>query len=977
MRLNEESLESLIVEQMTDVGWIQGAPADYESSYGIDLPQFVAFIEATQPGLVEPFSLHHATPTRHEFLARLQGEITKNGVVNVLRKGIDHRQHHVDLFFPTPTPGNGRAVELFAANRFTVTRQLHYSATDTGLSLDLAAFVNGLPVLTFELKNNITKQTFDDAVEQYKRDRDPRELAFQFGRCIAHFALDDQQVRFCTHLKGKQSWFLPFDKGWNDGAGNPPNPSGIKTDYLWRQILAPLSLADIIENYAQIVIIKNERTGKKTSSQIYPRYHQLDVVRKLLADVEANGAGRRYLIEHSAGSGKSNSIAWLAHQLTETKYNGKVAFGSIIVVTDRVILDGQLKATIKSFMQVGSTVVHAEHSGDLRRAIEAGRKIIITTVQKFPYILDDIGKDHRDGTFAIIIDEAHSSQGGKAAAAVSIALSASGAAVDDEETVEDTINRIIEAKRMLPNASYFAFTATPKNKTLQMFGEPVPTPDGTSYRPFHSYTMKQATQERFIVDVLEHFTSVQSYYKLLKTVEEDPEFDVKRASKKLRSFVEGNEHAIRLKAEIMVDHFHSQVLAKHKIGGQARAMVVTSSIPRCIEYFRTISDYLAELKSPYKAIVAFSDEHEYRGVNVTESSLNGFPSKDIADRIKDDPYRILVCADKFQTGYDEPLLHTMYVDKTLSSVRAVQTLSRLNRAHPDKHDAFVLDFVNSAEEIERAFEPYFRTTTLSRETDPNKLHDLVNILDDYPVFRQDTVDKFVELYLSGADRDRLDPILDVSVAEYVEMPGEDDQVTFKGTAKAFVRTYNFLSAVMPFGVPAWEKLSIFLDHLVPKLPAPRETDLSSGILETIDMESYRVEKREAMKIALSDEEGDLEPVPASGGGHVTDPELERLSNILRAFNDLFGNIPWTDADRVQRLITEDIPLKVAEDEAYKNARKNNDPANARVEHDRALGRVMMAVLKDDTELFKQFSDNESFRRWLSDTDFRATYGGAA
>ncbi len=976
MRLNEESLETLIVRQMVGGDWKQGAASDYEAAYAIDLPQLTAFIEATQPDLVEALSLREATATRHEFLSRLQGEITRNGVVHVLRKGVDHRQHHVDFFYPAPTPGNAKAAELFAANRFTITRQVHYSPTDTGLSLDLVAFVNGLPVFTFELKNNITKQTFDDAVEQYKRDRDPRELLFQFGRCIAHFALDDQQVRFCTHLKGKQSWFLPFDKGWNDGAGNPPNPDGLKTDYLWRQILASASLANIVENYAQIVTTKNRRTGKKTSTQIFPRYHQLDVVRKLLADVEAKGPGHRYLIQHSAGSGKSNSIAWLAHQLTEAKHHGTNAFGSVIVVTDRVILDSQLKETIKSFMQVGSTVVHAERSGDLRKAIEAGRKIIITTVQKFPYILDDIGKDHRDRTFAIVIDEAHSSQGGKTAAAVSMALSSGGAAEEDE-TVEDTVNRIIESKKMLPNASYFAFTATPKNKTLQMFGEPFPHDGETGYRPFHSYTMKQATQERFIIDVLENYTPVPSYYKLMKTVEDDPEFDTKRASKKLRAFVEGNEHAIRLKAEIMVDHFHSQVITKHKIGGQARAMVVTSTIPRCIEYFHAINAYLTERKSPYKAIVAFSGEHEYKGIEVTEASLNGFPSKDIADQIQEDPYRVLVCADKFQTGYDEPLLHTMYVDKVLSGVKAVQTLSRLNRAHPAKHDAFVLDFANNAEDIERAFAPYYRTTVLSQETDPNKLHDLVNELNGFGIYTLETVDKFAELYLAGVERDQLDPLLDAAVAEYIEMPEEDDQVAFKGLAKAFTRTYNFLSTVLPFGSPQWEKLSIFLDHLIPKLPAPREDDLSAGILETIDMESYRVEKRESMKIALADDDGELAPVPTAAGGHVTDPELERLSSILQTFNDQFGNIEWTDADRVQRLIAEEIPRKVAEDEAYQNAQKNNDPANARVEHDRALGRVMMAVLKDDTELFKQFSDNDGFRRWLSDAVFQATYGKSA
>ncbi|WP_238148740.1 type I restriction endonuclease subunit R [Serinicoccus sediminis] len=974
--MNEESLESLIVRQMVEGEWTQGTAADYEPAYAIDLFQLTAFIEETQPELVEAISLREPTPRRHEFLSRLQGEITRNGVVHVLRKGIDHRQHHVDLFFPTPTLGNVKAAELFADNRFTVTRQVHYSVTETGLSLDVVAFVNGLPTFTFELKNNITKQTFDDAVAQYKRDRDPRELIFQFGRCIAHFALDDQQVRFCTHLKQKQSWFLPFDKGWNDGAGNPPNPNGVKTDYLWRQILAPASLANIIENYAQILRTKNPRTGKKASAQIFPRYHQLDVVRKLLEDVQAHGAGQRYLIQHSAGSGKSNSIAWLAHQLTEAKHHGARAFDSVIVVTDRVILDSQLKETIKAFMQVGSTVVHADKSGDLRRAIEAGRKIIITTVQKFPYILDDIGKDHRDRTFAIVIDEAHSSQGGKTAAAVSMALSSAGAAQEDE-TVEDMINRIIEAKKMLPNASYFAFTATPKNRTLQMFGEQYPGAEGTAYRPFHSYTMKQATQEGFIIDVLANFTPVPSYYKLMKTVEDDPEFDTKRASKKLRAFVEGNEHAIRLKAEIMVDHFHSQVIAKHKIDGKARAMLVTSSIPRCIEYFHAITAYLVERKSPYKAIIAFSGEHDYNGVQVTEASLNGFPSKDIADQIREDPYRILVCADKFQTGYDEPLLHTMYVDKTLSSVKAVQTLTRLNRAHPAKHDAFVLDFANTADDIEHAFSDYYRTTLLSQETDPDRLHDLVNDLNNYGVYTPDAVDKFVELYLGGVDRDQLDPILDVCVAEYVEMPEEDDQVAFKGAAKAFTRTYNFLSTVLPYGNPQWEKLSIFLDHLIPKLPAPREDDQSAGILETIDMESYRVEKREAMRISLADDEGELEPVLASGGGHVTDPELERLSNILQTFNDQFGNIEWSDADRVERLITKEIPRKVAEDEAYQFAQKNNDRANARVEHDRALGKVMMAVLRDDTELFKQFSDNDGFRRWLSDAVFQSTYGKSA
>lgn len=975
-RLTEESLETLIVTQMIDGGWRQGAPSDFVASYAIDLEHFAAVIQSTQPALVEPLGLDAEGPTRHKFLSRLQGEITRRGIVHVLRNGVDHHGQHIDLYYPTPAPGNAKAAEMFEANRFVITRQVHHSVTNTGDAVDLVAFVNGLPVFTFELKNNITKQTVDDAVQQYQRDRDPREPLFAFGRTIAHFAVDDQRARFCTELKGTSSWFLPFDQGFNDGAGNPPNPDGLMTDYLWRRVLSPHSLAGIIENYGQIVVEKNQKTGKKKSKAIFPRFHQLDVVRRLLADVEANGAGRRYLIQHSAGSGKSNSIAWLTHQLTETTHEGRVAFDSIIVVTDRIILDDQLTQTIKAFLQVGSTVVHADKSGDLRRAITAGKKIIVTTVQKFPYILDDIGADHRDRTFAIVIDEAHSSQGSKTSAAVSRALA--GVDAEDEDTVEDRINRIIEGKKLLSNASYFAFTATPKNKTLEMFGEPVPNPDGTTgFRPFHSYTMKQAIQEGFIVDVLANYTPVGSYYKLMKTVEDDPEFDARRASKKLRAYVEGNEHAIAQKADIMVDHFLAQVIAKHKIGGQARAMVVTSSIARCIQYFHAISDALTARKSPYRTVVAFSGEHEYKGMKVTEASLNGFPSNAIAEQVKTDPYRILVVANKFQTGYDEPLLHTMYVDKVLSGVMAVQTLSRLNRAHPAKHDTFVLDFANDADDIQRAFEPYYRTTLLAEETDANKLHDLINDLDSFGVYTPEHVDEFVRRYLAGETRDRLDPLLDVCVAEYIEMPDEDDQVRFKGSAKAFLRTYNFLSTVLPYGSAEWEKRSIFLDHLVPKLPAPKDEDLAAGILENIDLESYRAEKLNAMKIVFDDEDGSLTPVPAGSSGHRMDPELERLSAIVRSFNDHFGNIEWNDADRVERFITEEIPRLVSEDEAYRNAQANDDPVNARVESDRALSKVMLRLIADDTQLFKEFQDNSSFKHWLAEAVFNATYRKSA
>ncbi len=973
--ISEAGLEATIVAQMTapEVGWIEGDPADYDREFAIDLTQLAAFLEATQPETVGATEIRDDGKTRRRFLARLQGEITSRGIVDVLRNGVKHGPLNVNLFYGAPSAGNPTAVERYAANRFVVTRQLRYSGDATRLALDLALFVNGLPVATFELKNSFTKQTVEDAVEQYKRDRSPKELIFRSGRCLAHFAVDDAEVRFCTMLDGRKSWFLPFNRGYKGGAGNPPNPEGLKTDYLWRQTLARDSLTEIIENYAALLTIKDSKTGRKSSKQIFPRYHQLDVVRKLLADAGERGAGHRYLIQHSAGSGKSNSIAWLAHGLIELKRGDEPVFDSIIVVTDRRILDRQIDATIKQFSQVGATVGHARRSGDLRQFIESGKKIIVSTVQKFPFILKDIGTVHADGSFAIVIDEAHSSQGVKTTRAMSRALS--GQSDDEEgaeETYEDRINTLIEAQKMLPNASYFAFTATPKNKTLELFGEPFDEGSDTKHRPFHTYTMKQAIEERFIVDVLAHYTTVASYYRLITTVDHDPMFDTRRASSKLRAFVEGNDHAIGLKAKIIVDHLHDEVLGARKIGGQARAMVVTGSIERALEYFHAIKAYLRERRSSVEAIVAFSGEYEYGGRSVTEASLNGFPSNSIVEKIREDPYRLLVCADKFQTGYDEPLLHTMYVDKILSGVQAVQTLSRLNRAHPDKYDAFVLDFANDAETIQAAFADYFRTTILSEATDPNRLHDLRARLYAAEVFGDSEARELARLFLDGAPRDQLDIVLDTCVATYNEQLNEDEQVGFKGDAKAFVRSYGFLSSMLPYANPEWEELSIFLNLLIPKLPAPKEEDLSRGILETVDMESYRAEKRETIAIALEDEDAEVGPVPADGGGGRPEPELDRLSSIVKTFNDMFGDINWDDSDRVARTVAE-LPGKVAADPAYRNAMANSDRQNARIEHDQALNRAMQALLRDNTELFKRFSDDPEFKRWLADMSFAESY----
>lgn len=989
---SEKGLESIIVSALTGLtvaevegktamreniapyggsGYVLGNPSDFNRDYALDVAKLLAFIQATQPKEFKQLELGEDGQKRRKFLSRLQGEITKRGVIDVLRKGVEDYPARLTLFYGTPSVGNKSAHELFDANIFSVTRQLRYSKDETQLALDLCLFINGLPIITFELKNRLTKQTVDDSVRQYQKDRDPRELIFQFKRCMVHFAVDDQEVRMCTYLKGKASWFLPFNKGWNDGAGNPPNPEGIKTDYLWHKILTREGLTDILENYAQVIEKKDEKTGKKKSDQIFPRYHQLDVVRKLLADVQERGVGGRYLIQHSAGSGKSNSIAWLAHQLIDIKKESKPLFNSIIVVTDRTVLDDQIKNTVKQFSQVSATMGHANHSGDLKKYLQADKKIIITTVQKFPFILDDIGKEHRKNKFAIIIDEAHSSQGGRVAAKMNMVLSEVGNE-EDNETIEEAINRIIESRKILSNASYFAFTATPKNKTLEIFGAPNKEGEETKHRPFHAYTMKQAIQEGFILDVLVNYTPVKSYYRLMKKVEGDPLFDSKRAQKKLRHYVETHQYAIEEKAAIMVDHFHDNVLARQKIGGQARAMVVTSGIQVAIKYFFAIRDLLKERRSPYQAIVAFSGEHEYKGQKVTEASLNNFPSNLIPDRIQQDPYRFLIVADKFQTGYDEPLLHTMYVDKVLSGIKAVQTLSRLNRAHPQKHDTFVLDFENDSDIIKSSFADYYKTTILSAETDPNKLNDLKSTLDGYHIYNGH-VSKLVELYITGAERNLLDPILDSCVVPYINDLDEDGQVDFKGKAKAFVRTYNFLATILPYPNPEWEKLSTFLNFLIPKLPAPKEEDYAKGILEAVDMESYRAEVKATLKIALADEDAEIEPVPIGGGGLKSEPEMDKLSNIIKTFNDLFGNIPWKDRQQIEQVIAYEIPKRVAADKAYQNARTNSDEQNARIEHDRALQRVVVDLLSDQTELYKQFSGNDGFKKWLTDTVFWLTY----
>ena len=975
----ERGLEALIERYLLEEkGYERGRPVDYDRSWCVDTVQLFRFLKETQPVVFEQLQIEQAGRKQDKFFKRLSDQIKSHGIVEVLRKGIKTGENSLRLYYPFPASDlNQKVVSDYGKNIFSVTRQLHYSNDNTQLSLDMTVFINGLPLITFELKNNLTKQNVKDAIRQYQNDRDPHESLFALGRCMVHLAVDDNMVYMTTHLKGRDTIFLPFNKGYNHGAGNPPNPDGIKTDYLWKDILQKESLSNIIERYAQIIVEEDEK-GRKKKKLIFPRYHQLDVVKTLLSDCQKIGTGKRYLIQHSAGSGKSNSITWLAHQLVELKLPGNdedPLFDSVIVITDRRVLDKQIRDNIKQFAHV-KKVVEAITKGarQLKDALEDGKKIIISTVQKFPFIVNEI-QAMSNNRFAIIIDEAHSSQGGKVSGKMNAALGAGEAEEGEELSIEDRINEVIEKKKMLKNASYFAFTATPKNKTLEIFGIPV---HGASQKrqPHHTYSMKQAIEEGFILDVLRNYTTYQSYYKLKKKIEDDPAFDSKKAQKKLTKYVEGHKLAIQQKAKIMLDHFLDEVIAKRKINGQAKAMVVTSGIVNAIKYKYAFDTYLGQIKSDYKAIVAFSGTKQYEGQKLDEEKMNGFPSVDIPKRFNGKDYRFLIVAEKFQTGFDQPLLHTMYVDKVLSGVKTVQTLSRLNRClRPYKHDIFVLDFVNTANQIKKDFEPFYKTSILSEETSIDRLNDLQDSLDSIQVYSKEQVEDLMTRYITGAPRESLDPILDECVQSYVDDLDEDKQVRFKSESKGFVRMYQFLSQIHTFSNVYWESLSTFLSLVIPKLPTPEGPDLSKGILEAIDMDTYGVEQKETQTIHLEGDE-EVAPVPTGIGGGIPEPEMDSLSRIISAFNERFGKA-WLENTNIKKFIFEDLPKAVMNDEEYLNAKKNSDRQNAKITYEKKVVAKFQEIIFDQTELYRKFTDDPEFKKWLCDTLFRIDYDDAA
>ena len=991
MNISETGLEKIIVDWLVQHNsYEQETPHAYNKDFALVDKWVERFVTETQPEKVKQ-SMCFASPSeRFKFFTRLANEITKRGVTDVLRKGYKFNGSTFDLYYPLPSELNPSAKVAYEHNIFGVIRQVMYSKLNTN-EIDFVVFINGLPLATFELKNNYTGQTYENAIAQYRTDRDPKELLLKKKRCAVHFAVDDCQVWMCTALAGKDSWFLPFNCGVNGGAGNPVIEGDTMTSYLWKDVLTKPTLSNIIENFAQVISSEDKKTHKVKETVIWPRYHQLDAVRTLLNVTQMSNIGRRFLIQHSAGSGKSNSITWLAYQLvTLLQHNQEPFFDSIIVVTDRVNLDKQIRDNINAFQRLSNLVGWADKSGTLRELLTGGKKIIISTIFKFSFILDEIGSSLKDKRFAIIIDEAHSSQNGSLSANLATGISGNATPViplhsektsigmvaeepaqyGEPEDIEDKIHRIIKGRKMAKNANYYAFTATPKNKTLEMFGDKVERiGEAPLYLPFHEYTMKQAIEEGFILDVLKNYTPYSSYYRVLKAVEEDPEYDKKKAMGKIRAYVERQPETIEKKAEIIVEHFLKKVYMK--IGGKARAMVITSSIERAIEFYKVITKMLEERNSPYKAIVAFTDK-EIDGKVVTEAELNGFPSAEIEQRVEQEPYRFLIVADKFQTGYDQPLLHTMYVDKQLSDVKAVQTLSRLNRCHPKKQDTFVLDFANDPEMIRQSFQRYYKTTLLEGESDVNKLNDLTETIEAFNFYTQDDVDQVATLKLMGTDDDRpkIDSIIDAVVVRFKTELNEDEQIKCKSDIKNYNRCYPYFSAIMPYESPEWEKQYVFYSLLVKKLPKLKIDDYTDGLLDNIDFDKYRIVKEEERAIVLENEDTNVKPIPVGTGGGKPQPEMDALSSIVKDFNDTYGNIEWKNRDEVQRQI-EELPARIATNVDFANAVRNGDKQVAQITFNDDIINIVAAMLEEKTEFVQTYFANPDFQNFVNARVFQA------
>ena len=825
-------------------------------------------------------------------------------------------------------------------------------------------FLNGLPIFTAELKNPFTGQNVENAIQQYRHDRDPHEPLFAFGRCLALFAVDPDLVYMTSHLEGPKTRFLPFNQGRNGGAGNPPSWKGFATAYLWEHVWARDSILNLIQHFIHVieeVDDKGKKTGKR--SMIFPRYHQLDAVRRLVDNAYMKESGQHYLIEHSAESGKSNSISWLAHQLSVLHNSlDRRVFDSIIVITDRRVLDRQLQQTVLQFEQTLGVVENIDTtSRQLKQALEDGKNIIVTTLQKFPVIVNDI-ESLPGKRFAVIIDEAHSSQSGEGTSKLKTVLTVGNLddadieERDEGEDVEDRIADVMKKRGKISNVSFFAFTATPKPKTLELLGSK--RIDG-KYEAFSLYTMRQAIEEHFILDVLENYTTYKTYWSLLKKIETDPHYERGKATLLLKSFVEAHEQTISKKVAIMVEHFAGQVA--HLIDSKAKAMIVTRSRLHAVRYKHAVDRYLKEQGYRYKALVAFSGTVKDGGIEFTETNMNGFSETQTAETFKRDEYRILIVANKFQTGFDQPLLHTMYVDKKLGGVNAVQTLSRLNRTYPGKDETMVLDFANEAEEIQKAFAPYYEKTLLAEGTDPNLLYDLQAKLANFHFYTEDEVNRFAVIYFDDkATQDKLYAALEPVIERYREAL-EEDQANFKGLLTDYVRLYAFLSQIITFVDTDLEKLYAFGRLLSRKLPVSLER-LPIEIQQNIDVESYRIKQTSKGKITLPRGITEIEPIGPKEIYSLGHDEMEALSQIIQELNEHFG----TDFTEEDKLCIREIEQRLAENTALEASVRVNPPENARLTFDHVVDDLLQDMIDGHFKFYKQVNDDPEFAKTFLD-----------
>lgn len=970
-------------------GYYMGLANDYNSRFAIDERRFWHFLENTQKEELE--KLQKQSDWQRKILERLDRMIKKYGLLKVIKKGLEVDDAFFTLFYQNPLASSSQnVIDKFESNEFSVTRQVRYSIDNPREEIDMVIFLNGLAISSIELKNHWTGQNArNHGVNQYIYKRDNKQPLLQFGRCLVHFAVDTDEVYMTTRLNGKDTFFLPFNKGHNNGKGNPPDPFGHKTAYLWEEVFTRKSLANIIQNFVRFDGKPKDPLTKK--NLYFPRYHQLDVVRKIIAHAEKFGVGQTYLIQHSAGSGKSNSITWAAYQLIETypatadvrgsKGIDVPLFDSVIVVTDRRLLDKQIRENIKEFSEVKNIVAPAYSSKDLRESLEKGKKIIITTIQKFPFIVDGIS-DLSDKRFAVIIDEAHSSQSGIAAGKMNEAMG--------EEEVEDAQDKILKAmksRKMKGNASYLAFTATPKNATLERFGNQ--QEDG-SFRPFHLYSMKQAIEEKFILDVLANYTTYKSYYEIEKSIRENPLFDTKKAQKKLKAYVESDKRTIATKAQIILDHFLSKVYNTKKLKGKAKAMVVTQSIKSAIRYYQALKKLLDEKGNPFEIIVAFSGKKTVDGIEYTEENINhlpshldtakptdpGYISDKLARYFNMDEYRILVVANKYLTGFDQPKLSTMYVDKRLQGVLAVQALSRLNRS-ADKlgkktEDLFILDFFNTTDEIKRAFDPFYTSTSLSQATDVNVLHELKASLGEVGVYEWAEVEEFVQKYFDSVPASELSPLIDVAADRFNDQLGleDDEKADFKIKAKQFVKIYGQMASILPFEILDWEKLFWFLKFLIPKLVVQSKEDrMIDELLNSVDLSTYALERVKLNEsIGLDDSETELDPQnPNPRGAHGGEEEADYLEEIIKSFNERwFQGWDATPEDQRIKLIRVKSHIQDHPDFMEKFA-DNPDEQNRDLALKKMIEEVLSKQRRQEIELYKLHAKDDAFKQAFFNT----------